>query len=76
MSDGKVIDIRSRNPIFNPPLRGQLEEAISPFLKDESSKTQAINTAEQVICTAMVGVARSFASRLAAKVFEKFEGEK
>lgn len=76
MSEGTVIDIKSRSPIFNPPLRQKLEDAVEPFLEDGAMKAKVVSTAEQVICTAMVCAARSFAEKLASKLFERIGAEK
>lgn len=72
MSDGKVIDIKTKNAIFNPPLREKLEEGLAPYLSDEHLKHQAVNTVEQIACTALVSGARSLAEKLAGRVFDRF----
>lgn len=74
MDKGKVVDIRTRKALFNESVREQLEEGITPFLKEDFSNadiSRAVTTVEQVLCAALVSAAVGLATRLANAVAEK-----
>lgn len=74
MDKGNVIDIKTKKALFTECVRGQLEEGIKPFLKENSTdddRTRAVTTVEQVLCAAIVSAAVAFATKLANKLAGK-----
>jgi len=74
MERGNVIDIRTRNALFGDGVREQLQEGMKPYLKEDATeavRTQAVNTVEQVICTALVSTAVGLAVKMASKIASK-----
>lgn len=71
----KVIDIKTKAPLFCEETRVKLQEGIRPYLRDdanEATQQQAVNTVEQVLCTALVTAARNLAVALVEKIASKF----
>lgn len=74
MDKGNVIDIKTKRALFTECVRGQLEDGIKPFLKEDSSdadRTRAVTTVEQVLCAALVSAAVGFATKLASSLAGK-----
>lgn len=74
MDQGNVIDIKTRTPLFGNGVREQLQEGMKPYLREDANdavRSQAVNTVEQVICTAIVSAAVGLAVKLANKIAGK-----
>ena len=74
MDKGNVIDIKTKKAMFTESVRGQLEEGIKPFLKEDSSdaeRNRAVTTVEQVLCAALVSAAVGLATKLASAIAGK-----
>lgn len=74
MEQGNVIDMRTRKAIFCDSVRDQLQEGMKPYLREDANdavRSQAVNTVEQVICTAIVSAAVGLAVKLANKIATK-----
>lgn len=66
--DENVIKFPSKQPLFNQDLRQKLETGMQGYTE---KPVEAVNTAEQIICTWIVAVARRFAENLGRKIGEK-----
>jgi len=74
----KVIDIKTKAPLFCDETRSKLQDGIKPYLRDdatEAMRAQVVNTVEQVLCTAIVTAARNLAVALVEKLASKFAPE-
>ena len=74
MDKSNVVDIKTKKALFNECVRGQLEEGIKPFMKEDSSdgdRNRAVTTVEQVLCAAIVSAVVAFATKLANKLAGK-----
>lgn len=70
MDKSNVIDFMERKwrkdyPLFNPELRAKLEHSMGPFT---SNPSDAVTTAEQVICAHVVSSVRGWASEIGSRI--------
>ena len=75
MNRDNVIDFKTKSPLFNPGLKTDIEDGISPFLTEGEDPVKAVSVVEQIICTAIVHAARAIATKLATKVANLFTGD-
>lgn len=75
MNRDNVIEFKTKTALFNPGLKSSLQSGIAPYLKDGEDHVKAVNTIEQIICTALICAVRSLATKLATKIANKFAGD-
>jgi hypothetical protein len=74
-----VFDVKTGKALFNTTTRDKLQEGLKPYFREDSteaSRTQAVNTIEQVLCLSLVAGARSLGEVLAEKLIGLFTGKK
>lgn len=72
MINENVIDIRTKKALFGSDVRHRLHEGMKPYLREgtpeEAIPERAVNTVEQIICTALVSAGIALAVKMASKV--------
>jgi len=74
-----VFDVKTGKALFDTTTRDKLQEGLRPYFRDDStdsSRTQAVNTIEQVLCLSIVAGARKLGEALGEKLISLFAGKK
>ena len=72
-----VVDIKTGKTLFNTATREKIQDGLRPYFRDDATdatRVQAVNTIEQVLCTAIVSSARRAGEVLANKIVGLFTG--
>ena len=66
-----VIDMKTGKVLFSENTRAKIQDGLKPYFREDATdatRSQAVNTVEQVLCLAIVAGARNLGEALAGKL--------
>lgn len=66
-----VVDFKTGKAIFPKVIRERLEAGVRPHLQEGKEASETVDAVEQIICTALVAGAVSWAAKLASSLADK-----